>query len=374
MSREKEVLEDLLTIYERRYEKSSNLKQKIKITINDSKYPKYFTDRTSYDEAFINLKDKGYINILYQKHSDVIDYIYLNINEIDNIYKYLGKTNEIDILKEELFNELNKYDNEIIKEFRNLILDRIDKNKSIKQYLNYNVIDSLKAIDYLEKLEKPQFIRNASNYLYNNSKRLKELESIINSIYNEEDIFSIKGIISTTQYILIKGDITIYINNSSINLGDVNTPIQIPLDNLDIISFDILNKVTTVENLTTFYDYNSSGLVVYLGGFPSLEQINFLVKLKKYTSNFYHFSDIDLGGFKILNYLREKVCNNYHKINMDINTLIEYSNYLTSIEDDGYLDKLAQLLEKPLLSDSYAVIKYLINNRIRLEQESIYNN
>ena len=59
---------------------------------------------------------------------------------------------------------------------------------------------------------------------------------------------------------------------------------------------------------------------------------------------------------------------------MDINTLIEYSNYLTSIEDDGYINKLEALLTKPLLSDSYDVIKYLITNKIRLEQESIYNN
>lgn len=131
--------------------------------------------------------------------------------------------------------------------------------------------------------------------------------------------------------------------------------------------------MTTVENLTTFYDYNSSGLIIYLGGFSTRSQKVILMLLKEICTEFYHFGDVDFGGFTILNDLMESLDMEIKTINMDLDTLISNIKFAQKIEDDKYITKLESLLNKPKLAKYYDLIKYLIDNKIRLEQESFYN-
>ena len=372
MKYDEEILRDLVKIYEKRDANSSNFKTKIKIVLKKNKYPKYFEDEEGYNEAIKRLENKKYIMVNILRHDTVIESISLNIDLIENIKKELGIYSVSD-RRQKLLEELEKYDDKILINLKKEIEDKIRNNKSIKQYLNPGYIDAIKAVHYLENLDHLVYERNASNYLFNDSKRLGKIRGIIASIYNNDDIFYEKGILQFNPYLYVKGDGIICINNECLDLSKINTSIGIPIDNIALIEFEKIQKVTTIENLTTFYDYKDDGLIIYLGGFSSSSQIECLKKIKECTRNFYHFGDIDFGGFTILNNLMEQLNINIKAINMDVQTLKKYSQYTQAFDDEEYVKKLKSLLDKPFLKPFYSTIEYLIENKIWLEQEAFYN-
>ena len=373
MKYDEQILRDLINIYEKRNANSSEFRQSIRIKLTKDKYPRYFDDVTGFDEAISKLYKKGYINIKKIPHDTVVESISLNLDKVDEIEQLLG-IDGVSKNRERLLEELNKYEDKRIVELKTTILERISSNKSIKQYLDDNFIDAIKAVHYIENLDHDVYERNASNFIYNDSKKLASLKTTLNAIYDSENILEESGIISVPPYLYVKGDGIIKINNQTIDLSLCGTSIGIPIDNVDIINFENINKVTTIENLTTFYDYKSDGLIIYLGGFSTRSQKKVLNKLKSKCDNFYHFGDIDYGGFTILNDLMEYLDLDIKTINMDLDTLLSNIKYAQNLDDDKYIDKLKTLLTKPRLIKYYEVIEYLINNKVWLEQESFYNN
>lgn len=366
------ILKDLISIYEKRDVNSSSFKTKIKIKLTKDKYPKYFSSTIEYDEAIKNLEAKGYIFVKKIPHDTVVDYIYLNLEYVDEIKKLL-QVDDVKAKRNLLLEELYKYNDDIIVNLRNEILNKIENNKSIKQYLTNDYLDVIKAIHYLENLDHSIYERNASNYIFNDSKRLAKIRNQIVNIYHDEHIFEKKGIMTNTPYLYVKGEGIIGINSQKIDLSCVCSSIGIPIDDVNALSFENIDKVTTIENLTTFYDYASDGLIIYLGGFSTIPQTQVLKKIKEACSNFYHFGDIDYGGFMILSNLMENLNIKVKTINMDLETLKTNIKYAQSFSSEAYKDKLKSLLVKPSLSFYYDVIKYMIDNEIWLEQESFYN-
>ncbi|WP_422449407.1 Wadjet anti-phage system protein JetD domain-containing protein, partial [Thermoanaerobacterium sp. DL9XJH110] len=67
-------------------------------------------------------------------------------------------------------------------------------------------------------------------------------------------------------------------------------------------------KVMTVENLTTFHSFQEKDyFVIYLGGFHNRVRRDFIKMLYDQNSDatYYHFGDIDAGGFLILEHLKD---------------------------------------------------------------------
>ncbi len=372
MKYDEQILRDLISIYEKRNANSSDFKQSIRIKLTKDKYPKYFDDVIGYDESISRLYKKGYICIKKIPHDTVVDSISLNLEKVQEIEQLLG-IDGVSKNRDRLINELNQYDDKKIVDLKNFILERINNNKSIKQYLDDNFIDAIKAVHYIENLDHDVYERNASNYIYNDSKKLANLRTILNAIYDSNNILEESGIISVTPYLYVKGEGLLKINNQMIDLSLLGTSIGIPIDNVDAIDFENVYKVTTIENLTTFYDYKSDGLIIYLGGFSTRNQKAILSKIKTICNNFYHFGDIDYGGFTILNDLMEYLNLDIYAINMDLNTLKSNIKFAQKFTEDSYIKKLESLLDKPRLKKYYDVISYLIENKIWLEQESFYN-
>ncbi len=373
MSYDETILNDLINIYEKRDANSSNFKKKIKLKLTKEKYSKYFLDVSGYDEAIDRLLKKDFISVKKIPHDTVIDSIILNIDKVESIKEELNFEEDVSSFRKRLLNELSKYNDDVIVKFKNNIEKKLEEGKGIKTYLNDDYIDSIKAVHYMENLKNDIFIRNASNYLYNDSKKLSHLKSTINSIYGLEDSFKEKGIISLPQYLYIKGEGIVYLNEETINLTKLNSSIGIPINDIDKIKFENISSVTTIENLTTFYDFQGKGLIVYLGGFSTRSQMNVLFKLKKVCNEFYHFGDIDFGGYTILNNLIETLDIDIKTIKMDLETLKSNIRYAQTFDDNKYIDKLKSLLNKPNLKQYYDVIEYMIEKHIWLEQESFYN-
>ncbi len=108
--------------------------------------------------------------------------------------------------------------------------------------------------------------------------------------------------------------------------------------------------------------------VIYLGGYHNSVRREFIKKLYQQNPNihFYHFGDIDAGGFYILEHLKRQTGVDFKPYKMDIATLKEYYCYSKKLTDNDH-DRLAKLKDSPYNE----VISYMLENNCKLEQEAI---
>src|SRR5690554_6462403 len=88
------LLEDLIDIYERRLLKNSDFKQRVLISIDIDKYPKYFENEKLFNDAIARLVSKKYIEVEYVKFSNNYSRIILNREKVEEIYLYLNRSEE----------------------------------------------------------------------------------------------------------------------------------------------------------------------------------------------------------------------------------------------------------------------------------------
>lgn len=232
------------------------------------------------------------------------------------------------------------------------------------------------------------YIRELSIKLFNDSKKLESLESKVKKIILEfscqenafkevEDILSEFNILKNPSFINIKGKGKISVKGTIIDLNVFEYGIGInskDIKNIEFIKNNSLSKVITIENLTTFNRFKEeNALIVYLGGYHNEARRNFLKKIKNTFQNveFYHCGDIDVGGFKIVNHLREKTGIQFKLLNMDIETIKKYKSYCKSLSENDK-KSLIQLLEDSRYEELYSLINFMLNESIKLEQEIIY--
>lgn len=95
-------------------------------------------------------------------------------------------------------------------------------------------------------------------------------------------------------------------------------------DTPDICVDQTIDKVFTIENLTSFYRFKQEhSLVIYLGGYHNHSRRNLLMQIyqKLPDAQYYHFGDLDAGGFYILEHLKRKTGIPFQMFQMDIETL-----------------------------------------------------
>lgn len=113
-------------------------------------------------------------------------------------------------------------------------------------------------------------------------------------------------------------------------------------------------------------------MIVYHGGFYSPVKGNFFRKLYQAGVNagveFYHWSDIDLGGFNIFVRLRENIIPQLRPYLMDEEAFTLKVHRGMSF-DGRYALLLEELLKKPEYKIFHPVIKLMLQNRLRIEQE-----
>ena len=76
----------------------------------------------------------------------------------------------------------------------------------------------------------------------------------------------------------------------------------------------------------------------------------------------FHWSDIDLGGFRIFVRLRDEIFSSLRPYKMDLETLEKYGDRCMPIDDQNYLDTLAGLEAKPEYEVFYEVIRKMCSS------------
>ncbi len=380
------ILNTLLDKYEKSktFNNESKVKQRFKVNII-SLFPSY-ADHANYDGlkeinlVINNLEERGFIR-QEKSNSYTIESVYLELEQLTEIYAYLGRKPKKESNKEliELFKQYQNK-NDILSFYCKEQLERIVKNQK-PQYYNDDITrlkNLLLAIDKLYLLEEETFEREFSITLFHDSKAFNIIRtSIINLLYqygdfpDKESILPSFNLVKTPSYVHFKGAASIQFKGQSLDLSLLNGDIGISVKLIaEIDSINLTgDKVITIENLTSFQRFNKAGfLVIYLGGFHNSVRKLLIQKIHNQnpTADYYHFGDIDVGGIKILQHLRKNTGVDFKAYKMDVETLKQYQQYskaLTS-NDRAYLSKTEN-------SEFMELFQYMLEHNCKLEQEAV---
>ncbi|MEG2356416.1 MAG: DUF2220 family protein [Clostridia bacterium] len=93
-----------------------------------------------------------------------------------------------------------------------------------------------------------------------------------------------------------------------------------------------------------------------------------MLQAKPEGCSFSHWGDMDYGGFAMLLRLRNEVTVDMQPFRMGLSDLKAYESQASTF-DEAYAKKLQGLSEAPLLADCKPCIAYMLEKRLRLEQE-----
>ena len=230
---------------------------------------------------------------------------------------------------------------------------------------------------YFEKNIESILIKIVKRYYTN-----MNLENILEEI-SDNDVLAQIGIVKYPEVIEFCGNMKCEIDGVKLTFSSKTKGSYINAHTIQNISnIELINtkKIILIENKANYIDYIESKkedeFVIYHGGFYSpvkgkfFEKIYNASKEEKRKYIYYHWSDIDIGGFKIYVRLRDNIIPELLPYRMDKNTLIENKIHWSSF-DNKYRELLKKLKQEDKYNVFLEVIDYMLEKNIRLEQESI---
>ncbi len=337
-----------------------------------------------------NLSILGFVNSDKENFGTQIQCIYLVDKRIQDIehylmdrYGYISKDKQI----EKIQNLVKKYQGASIiceKECEKL-KDYINKRK-VPQNIN-ELDDILMVLAFIEKNQEDLYIREVSMKVYGDSKFFENntLQPICNLIRkhlnrncnNDEmldEILLDYHISKEPQKICIKGKAIINLSGKEVDISGFSGGVEFLVSDLADIQSIKLNttKFMTIENRTSYNRYHKDNVVTfYLGGYANRYQRDFIKMIHRTNEkvSYFHFGDIDAGGFWIHHNLCEITGVDFALYSMSVNELQnkEYATCLHKLTDNDRI-RLQELQDIGIYTD---VIQYLLNNNVKLEQEIV---
>jgi len=392
MNLEIEILTALINSYERsKVSKGQNRVHKdIKLDVSNSVFDKHRNyDSGELEVTIQRIERDGYAKSSYTRNGQ-FQCLVLNLEQdsIDKLYKHIKRTNPRLLIEEyqALFqSKLNGC--QTVVNFSKQMIKLLSEKKlaSASQYFSSkeDVNDICKAINAMSLLEEDVQERVFCAKIFSDSKRFNNLRGKIAKVIkdfseepfdDEEDVIASMGVIKNTAYAYIKGDIKIQLNEQEIDLGRYKEPLALSdtgIKNIFIKSVNA-NSLYTIENMTSFDIFDkSNAVVIYLAGFHNRVKRELIKKIHSVAPeiDYYHYGDIDAGGFYILNHLRNKTGIDFKPYKMGVDELIKYrANCKKLTENDK--KRLQAMLIDSAFEEFKDVISYMLTNDIKLEQEA----
>lgn len=339
---------------------------------------------SSVNEQVQNLEKTGMITVKRKKRgkieTDVIASVQLNLEKLSDAYRLLGRQPKAD-RNDEILSLLNQYMNctPLLHDFCQEQVDRINSNRK-PQYSDdlVKLEQILKVLAEVENVEEEVFIRNFSIRVLGDSKAFEKIKTSVVSIlckygeYADKDhLLENLNIVNNPGYVYAKGNGRITVSGQVIDFGSLDGDLGLSsalLDNIESVQV-YASKVITIENLTTFNSYaDKDAFAIYLGGYHNSIRRKLIRKIHEQNPDlaYFHYGDIDAGGFNILLDLRAKTGISFAPYNMDVATLEKYKDYTKKLTEN---DK--SRLKNLLGGEFDLVVRYMLEHDCKLEQEAI---
>lgn len=356
--------------------------------------------RIRINESVQALAQNGLICYEWMKGEErhIISKVWLNIENLQQAYSFVRRQpqrdflasveNELiecmDCVQSKWMNDFLSDANEHIKQkgkLHPLLPDNLQELKSLLQALRY--IDAngnaelLKRVfsircfgdsKYFERVIEARLLRILKKYLDSDEQETDEqfLNQIGIAKYPEQ--FEFCGALSLE-----------YPDGNFVNFDHLccGTIYRQDISQSKFILSKSVRSILSIENKANFFEYTgkqrkSDELVIYHGGQYSPAKRIFLQAISDASGGlpWFHWGDIDYGGFSMLARLRREISLSIEPYRMGKTELITFEK-LTAPFSMEYAIKLQKLMLSPELSDCTECLSYMIENRIRLEQESI---
>ena len=419
------ILNHLLDIYERTraYRENTISRQRVRWkTIEDEELQERLEqedEKTDFLDSLQDLKQKGLVDFSFLRHEEgnLLESIWLvqDGDQIAGAYREAGRIPKADIagtFAELVRKELTSGD---IGEGSDLygylsgVLDWTGAHRAIPRpfFPDDNVMNE-KLLSFLGVMDRvrrsggaDQMERVVSARLYGDSKFFeKNLNSKVLSILGllerekgesaaEQSregmpLLEAYGIVRWPEIFAFSGNVRAILQDGSVtDYGKVqggaymNARTLSFLDHLELYSTE---KILFVENRAVYEQEleerkENSTLVVYQAGFLSLARRRFFEKIREAAEALggvlvLHWSDIDLGGFRIFLQMRE-IFPDLMPFCMDVATLEEYRDLCMPIESENYVKALRELGQKDGALVFRDAINWELANRKKLEQEQL---
>lgn len=393
------ILNRLLDKYEKRTA-GSNRRVRIVCNNTDLKIPDVESDEyQDFRDAMLYLKSKKFIELDWVRKDFIINSIWLNLDNVEAVYIYLGReniTSKINSVLNLIDNALTQIEAGWIHKHLKSVRDNIAGfNKLTGIWCKEHAVlnDFLAALINIDKLSgRTVSMRAFSVKTYGDSKKFeREIKQLIIPVIknNEPDLLDAEeisdrealaqvGIIMMSEVFEFCGNVRVYFTDGIVDFSPVSKGACLSSECVaDILQIEIFetDKIIFIENKTNYTEYclnnkRSGELVVYHGGFYSPQRGQFFRKLCSETDiPVYFWGDIDYGGFKMFVRLKNNIINTLQPLNMDIHSYNRYKDNGLK-KSDEYISKLKSLTDSPdynLFSD---VITAIEEERITVEQES----
>ena len=380
------ILNLLLDKYERSksFTGDNKVEQRFSVKIA-ALFPKY-GDEAEYDlfnalnEAVFALSEMDFVSFQCKKNG-VIENVSLKFTRLYDAYAYLTRTPKAETNRN-LTGLLEQYDgkNDLLTRFCTVQKERIAKNKKA-EYFDGDIAEYeklLKAVSMIFDVAEETFIRDFSVQVFGDSKSFEAIKGKVKRLLfqygdfpDEETVLEDLNIVKNPGHIYMKGSALIQISGQTIDLSKLNGDVAISSALLpDVEKITVTReRIMSIENLTSFHAFSEKDtFAVYLGGYHNTHRRRFIQQLFKDnpTAAYYHFGDIDAGGFYILLHLRNKTGVPFLPYHMDISTLQQYCDYTKQLTEND-VKRLKKLADTEF-SDT---INYMLTNNCKLEQEAM---
>lgn len=397
---DKQVINKLLDTYESSLLSTGENIRSINIELRFVKknIPAYF-DESSQEYEMIHilmkqLEEKNLISIIWKgkREGHIIEKIHLRVDNIQQAYSYVKRIPKHDLEEYHLI-QLGKYlsrvETPVCHSFVEYLISRIRSHKSVKEFIELDRYqETEKLLDTLQTIEKNKellYIREFSIKALNDSKAFEQMTGKIASVFRKfksecenrevSEILAEYDIYYTPNYVYLKGDVIISIKGEALHLASLEQGIGIAGDDIDRVHFvstEKIKKVITIENLTTFFRWNEeNSLIVYLGGYHNSARRMLLKEIYANipSASYFHFGDIDAGGFEIFRDLCEKTDIPFSTYHMNLETLQKYEKFGKELTQNDRR-RLEHMKERPEMEE---LVSYMLAHNVKLEQECILN-
>ncbi len=356
----------------------------------------YFDESSSeYEQIHFfmeKLAEKQLIEIFWKgrREGHIITKVRLTAEKLEEAYAYLSRVKRKDMafnVRQLLETYREQSPGPVCLAFIEYLTQRLQEHKSVKEFLDLEDIASAKqlldAVRAIEGNDGQLYVREFSVRHFQDSKAFQKMEGRIAHVFRRfrencegadfDEILAEYGIYHTPNYVYLKGRIAIIVGGEKINLGLFGQGLGISGEDIGGIRFcggEKVKYVITIENLTTYFRWQEEdSVLVYLGGYHNGVRRGLLGEI--YASYpqavYYHFGDIDAGGFEIYRDLREKTGIPFRMYHMDLETLRLYEPYGKRLTENDR-KRLQGMRNRTELKE---IIDYMLEHDVKLEQECV---
>lgn len=408
----------------------------IEFPFNKKKIPAYFDESSyEYERihsAMQELEEQGYIRIVWKrgKENHIISKVVLIPEQIERAYQYVKRVPKADLVASNIamLKECqNAYDTPVCRNFISYLLKRLQANQSVKEFVELSDMGKtrqlLQGVFEIERNKRQCYLREFSIEVFHDSKALQNMSGRLGKVFrrfgedfgengldvrdtdeknfskknsgekdfNEKDfgekdfaekdfveILAEYGIYHTPNYVHLKGRLSFRIYETEFDLANLKQGIGISGEDLSAIRFcemSAIKRVITIENLTTFFRWEEpESLIIYLGGYHNAVRRALLKAVYEALpdAEYYHFGDIDAGGFEIYRDLCQKTGIPFEMYRMNLDTLKAYQEYGRELTENDRI-RLRKILERNAgeTEEICEVIRYMLEWNVKLEQECV---